>query len=117
MKRKSNGEKTLPPNDYEGDNDWEDDRSPSAWGCGDEDNDWPSWEDGAWKDDKQEDRHQDKGKGKVPEFNEDPKLLVGHILGCCVICRRLILSLFYELGDAQSSIESHKIRMKILEDS
>jgi hypothetical protein len=117
-KRKSYEEKTPEQQDYGGDSDWEDDRNPGSWGCGDEDDgDWPMWEEGAWKDDKTEDRHQDKGKDKVLDFKDDPEPLDGHIPGCCPLCRRLIRGLFYEFGDARRSIESIKIRMKSLEDS
>lgn len=117
VKRKDYVEKTPEPQDFGGDSDWEDDHSPSVWGCGDEDDDWSAWDDGAWNEDKPEDRHQDKGKGKMPEYDDGPEPLEGHTSGCCILCRRLIHELTYDLGAARSSIESLKIRMTSLEDS
>lgn len=55
-----------PPNDFGGNGDLEDNNSPSPSGCGgDGDNDWPAWEDGAWKNDKLEDHWKDNRKARL----------------------------------------------------
>ena len=99
IKRKDYIEHTseYTPNDYRGENDWEDDQSPSAWATAGRDND--DFDDYGWRGDnkhEEEDRHQDNSQDKQDGDDNDNPEPEGH-----GNCYRSLLSLFmfYLSGD------------------
>lgn len=103
-----------------GDSDWEDDRSPSSWGCDGGYDEWPSWGEIEGPDisplnigDRRRDRRGENNKGKDPETKDQEE----HVAACYPICCGIIHDLFDEVGDARRAITSLEARLRILKDT
>jgi hypothetical protein len=111
VKIKDYGEATPEPEDFAGDSDWEDDRSPGSWGkMGAADDKWP----GDYEIFGGEDNRRGKGKDVLDEGREGKRGYISLLAhnGCCPRCRADIADLratlqrtMEDLGDLRREVE------------